>query len=72
MRLNSLQIGKANLKQACGGVAEIDDHKKEGRERVDAEMRAQPPQLDRQDDGGPIMLTKAIAHSISVTARLPP
>jgi len=40
MRLNSLQSGKSNLKQACGGIAEIDDHKKEGRERVDAEMRA--------------------------------
>ena len=40
----------AQRKEAGAGTAEIDHHQKEGRERVDAEMGADPRQAQRQHD----------------------
>ena len=38
----------AERKQARGGGAEIDDHEKERRKRIDAEMRTEPGQTEWQ------------------------
>ena len=37
--------------EAGGGGAEIDDQQEEGRQRIDAEMRADPGQAERQGQG---------------------